>query len=210
MRLGVFGGSFDPVHFGHLLVAEFCREQCRLDQVQFVPAAMPPHKPHQALASPRARLEMLELAVGGHQAFSVSRLEIDRGGLSYTVDTLQQLHDEDPQRELFLLMGADALLDLPTWRQPQRICRLAWPVVVRRGGFPEPDYSPLAALVEPVRLAEIQALQVEFPRIDLSSREIRRRVAAGRSIRYQTPRAVERYIETHGLYRRQAAANSGQ
>jgi nicotinate-nucleotide adenylyltransferase len=201
MRLGIFGGSFDPVHCGHLLLAESCREQCRLDAVWFVPAAVPPHKQERKLSSDADRVEMLKLAIGGNEAFSVSTWEIDRGGVSYTVDTLQQLHDEDPARELFLLMGADSLADLPTWREPARICSLAIPVVVRRNGSPEPDDSGLAKLMPPERLAVARKHFVETPLIDLRATEIRSRVAAGQSIRYRTPRAVEKYIETHGLYR---------
>ena len=200
MRLGILGGSFDPVHFGHLLLAEFCREQCRLDLVWFVPAAVSPHKQEQAVTSPEQRVDMLKLAIGGHEAFAVWTGELDRGGVSYTVDTLSRLREEQPESELFFLMGADSLADLPTWREPGRICELAAPVVVRRAGAPEPDFSPLANWVSAERLAAIRQCQVTMPLVEFSSREIRRRVAAGQSIRYQTPRAVEMYIRTHGLY----------
>jgi nicotinate-nucleotide adenylyltransferase len=200
MRLGVFGGSFNPVHYGHLLLAECCREQCRLDQVWFVPAAVPPHKQQQELPPGTARAEMLELAVAGHEAFSVCRYEIDRGGVNYTVDTLAHFHEEDPTRELFFLLGADTLRDLPGWREAERICRLAIPVGVRRAGGPPLDFDVLAGLVPPGRLEEIRRCQVEMPQIGLSAREIRRRVAAGQSIRFRTPRAVEKHIATQGLY----------
>ena len=119
MRLGIFGGTFDPVHYGHLLLAELCREACRLDQVWFVPAATPPHKSPRAITPAGQRLEMLELAVGGNECFAVSRLEVDRGGVSYTVDTLAELKAADPQRELFFLLGGDSLKDLPHWREPR-------------------------------------------------------------------------------------------
>lgn len=203
MRLGLFGGTFDPVHYGHLLLAEYCREQCRLDEVWFLPAATPPHKQTRQLAPAAARIDMLALAIGGHESFSVRTIEIERGGVSYTVDTLAELRAGDKERELFFLMGADSLIDLPTWREPARICELAIPVVVRRPGASPPDFSLLAALVSRGRLAEIEAHTVEMPPIGLSSSEIRRRVATGRSIRYQTPRAVEKYIEAQGLYRTQ-------
>lgn len=201
MRLGIFGGSFDPVHFGHLLLAEACREGCRLDQVLFLPAAVPPHKLTRELASAKQRVEMLELAIAGHESFRVSTLEIDRGGVSYTVETLQTLHLQDPQAELFLLMGADSLRDLITWREPAEILRLALPIVVRRAGAPEPDFTILAALASPERCEEIRSCQVEMPIVELSSTDLRARAAAGRSLRYRTPRAVEKYIETAGLYR---------
>lgn len=201
MLLGVFGGSFDPVHYGHLLLAETCREQCRLDQVLFVPAAVPPHKRSQPLSPARDRVEMLRLAIGGHDQLAVSTIEIDRGGVSYTIDTLEALSNEFPGAELFLLMGADSLRDLPTWREPQRLCSMALPVVMRRAGAPEPDLASLAAIVDGRRLAEIRRHQVEMPIIELSSTDLRARAAAGRSLRYRTPRAVEKYIETHRLYR---------
>jgi nicotinate-nucleotide adenylyltransferase len=200
-KLGIFGGSFDPIHFGHLLLAETCREQCRLDRVLFVPAAVPPHKRSQPLTLARDRIEMVRLAIGGHEQLSVSTIEIDRGGVSYTVDTLTALAEQHPGSSLFFLMGADSLNELPTWREPQRLCELAVPLVVRRASSPEPDFSSISHLVTASRLDEIREHQAEMPIIELSSTEIRQRVAVGRSIRYRTPRAVEKYIETHGLYR---------
>ncbi len=201
MRIGVFGGSFDPVHYGHLLLADCCREACRLDQVWFIPAAQSPHKRDATPTPGVQRLEMLQLAVAGDPGFIVSSVEIDRGGISYTVDTLEQLHRDRPSDELFLLMGADTLDDLPRWRQPQRICELTLPVVVHRGGAPEPNWEALRALTTPDRFQSSRALSVEMPVHAVSSREIRARVAQGRSIRFRTPRAVEKYIETHALYR---------
>ncbi len=201
MRLGVFGGSFNPVHYGHLLLAECCREHCRLDEVWFMPVALPPHKPADELIDAADRVAMLELAVAGHDRFRVSTLEIDRGGMSYTVDTLEALAAQVPARQLYLLLGADSLRDLPQWRNPQRICQLALPVVVRRAGLPVPDVSVLAPLTTAARLAEIAQAQVEMPGIELASRELRHRVALGQSIRYRVPRAVEQYIAERGLYR---------
>ena len=156
MRLGLFGGTFDPVHYDHLLLAESCREACRLDAVWFVPAAHPPHKQERRLTPARQRIEMLELAIGGNEAFAVSPLEIERGGVSYTVDTLAALRAEQPERELFFLLGSDMLADLPDWREPGRICELALPVVVRRGGAFETDFDGLSAFVSPARRAEIR------------------------------------------------------
>jgi nicotinate-nucleotide adenylyltransferase len=201
MRLGLFGGSFDPVHYGHLILAESCREQCHLDAVWFVPAAVPPHKQNHTLSPAGARIEMLKLAIGGQETFSVYTGEIDRGGVSYTVDTLQQLHDEQPERELFFLMGADSLADLPNWRQPEKICSLAIPIVIRRAGSSEPNDAVLSRLMPSDRLALAREHRVEMPTIDLSASDIRRRVASGKTIRYRTPRAVEKYIEAQRLYR---------
>jgi len=203
MRLGIFGGTFDPVHFGHLLLAECCREQLPLDRVWFLPAAVPPHKRERELTPAALRVEMLEMAIGGHEGLDVCRDEVERGGVNYTVDTLARLREEDPARELFFLMGADSLRDLATWREPERICRLAMPVVVRRAGD-QPRLDLLAPVVGSERLEAIARHQVDMPRVDISSSDLRARVAQGLSIRYRTPRAVEKYIETHGLYRRES------
>ena len=200
-RLGILGGSFDPVHYGHLLLAEACREQCELDRVLLIPAAVSPHKQGQQRTPSKDRVQMLRLAIGGHERFSVSTIEIDRGGVSYTVETLAALAEKHPDSVFFFLMGADSLNELPTWREPKRLCALATPVVVRRAEAPEPDFGALSEIVDDERLGEIRRHQVEMPIIELSSTDIRERVSAGKSIRYQTPRAVEKYIETHGLYR---------
>ena len=201
MRVGLFGGSFDPVHYAHLLLAECCREQCRLDRVVFLPAAVSPHKQGRALTSPEHRVAMLELAIAGEAGFAVGREEIQRGGISYTVETLRRWRAENPSDELFLLMGADVLNDLPTWREAASVCQLAMPVVVHRAGAPPPDFERLAPLAPPGRLRSIRSHQVEMPPIGISSSELRSRVAQGLSIRYRTPRAVEQYILTNGLYR---------
>src|SRR6478736_2747786 len=160
MRLGLYGGSFDPVHYGHLLLAECARETLALDEVWLLPAAVPPHKQTRELAPAKHRLAMLDLALGGHEQIKSSRLEIDRGGVSYTVDTLTNIREQQPGATLFFLMGADSLHDLPTWREPARICDLATIAVVRRGGAPEPDFSVLAPLITGDRLAAIRAAQV--------------------------------------------------
>ena len=118
-RLGIFGGSFDPVHYAHLLLAESCREQCNLDEVWLLPAASAPHKLQRQPTSARHRVEMLRLAIGGHRALHVSTLEIDRGGISYTFETLEAIHQQSPETELFFLMGADSLEDLPHLAQPR-------------------------------------------------------------------------------------------
>ncbi len=201
MRLGIFGGTFDPIHLGHLLLAEMCREQCELDAVWFMPAAVPPHKQrHGPEATVEQRITMLRLAIGGHQGFEVCDYEATRQEVNYTYATLQWLAAERPDDELFFLMGGDSLVDLPTWRQPQQICELAIPVVVARTGSPKPDWSHVAELVTPERLAQIRHYTVEMPIIGLSSTLIRNRIAQRQSIRYQTTRAVEKYIQSQGLY----------
>src|SRR5947208_2541209 len=130
MRLGIFGGTFDPVHLAHLVMAERCREQARLDQVLFVPAPRPPHKQVQPVTPFAQRVEMLSLAISGQPAFRIDELERDRPGPSYTVDTLQELRDRDPAAELFLVVGSDSLHDLPLWYEPARILELAALLVV--------------------------------------------------------------------------------
>jgi nicotinate-nucleotide adenylyltransferase len=201
MRLGIFGGSFDPVHYGHLLLAESAREQARLDEVWFVPAAVPPHKQAKTLSDDRHRVEMLQLAIGGHKAFQVSEIELQRGGASYTFETLEQIHAQRPSDDLFFLMGGDSLRDLSTWRNPQRICELASILVVHRPDALVPDWEVLRAMMSAERFAAAPPMVVEMPLVDFSSTDIRARVAQGRSIRYRLPPAVEKYIETQRLYR---------
>ena len=141
MRLGIFGGSFDPVHYGHLLLAESCRESCQLDQVWFVPTFVSPHKLASRPVASRVRKEMLDLAIGGHPAFGVCTLELDRGSTSYTVDTLAEIRQQQPDAELYLLMGADALADFPTWRDPTRICELALMTIACRPPTDTPTWN---------------------------------------------------------------------
>jgi nicotinate-nucleotide adenylyltransferase len=199
MRLGLFGGTFDPVHLGHLLLAERCREECRLDQVWFIPAGTPPHKANDSITPGDKRAEMLEFAIAGHPQFSVNRMELARQGRSFTVDTLRQLHHEDASRELFFLIGADSLADLPLWRDPAGIAELATIVAVNRGDRPLPNLEGLQRQLGPAVCNRIQI--VTMPGIDLSATDIRRRVREGKSIRFMTPRPCEVYIQQHGLYR---------
>lgn len=134
MRIGVFGGTFDPVHYGHLLAAETCREQLNLDVVRFIPAAISPHKTGVAVTDGHARADMLKLAVSGYPEFVVDRRELKRSGSSFTVDTLQEIATETPEDELIFLMGADSLRDFLTWKEPERIAQLATLAVCNRPG----------------------------------------------------------------------------
>jgi nicotinate-nucleotide adenylyltransferase len=203
MRIGVFGGSFDPVHLGHLILAECCREQAGLDRVLFVPAATQPHKQDRRLAAAEQRVEMLRLATGGHPAFDVATLEVDRGGVSYTVDTLEALRAAHPRTEFHLLLGPDALAGLPAWREPRRIAALAEIVAVEREALDDLEGSAagLADLLGADRQAAVLARRVRMPAIGIRASDLRAAVAAGRSIRFRTPRAVEAFIAAHGLYR---------
>ena len=201
MRIGIFGGSFDPVHFGHLLLAEWAREQAALDEVWLMPAFLAPHKTGGPRTSGEQRVKMLEIATADNPALKVSRLELEREGISYTADTLREIHRTHRNDQLFLLMGADSLADLPNWREPEAICSLATPLVARRFGSGELDFSVLYKLASPVVLAAAEKMQLLMPVVDFSSTELRRRVQAGESLRYQTPVEVIKYITSHGLYR---------
>ncbi len=195
MRIGIYGGAFDPVHYGHLLLAEMCREQCQLDEVWFVPTRRPPHKDLD-LTEGRHRVEMLKFAVAGHRQFQVKTLELDREETSWTVDTLAVVKSQQPESTLFFLMGADSLRDLPTWRQPERIAQLATLVAVNRGTQKSEEFlKGLAPSIVPrVRF-------VTMPGVALSATEIRERIRHRQSVRFMVPRAVEEYIAQHGLYR---------
>jgi len=195
MRIGIFGGSFDPIHLGHLILAEQCREQARLDQVLFVPNAQNPLKPDGASATDRQRCEMIEFAIAGHEEFYLSKVEIERGGTSYTADTLQEIAAKQPDDELFFLMGGDSLDSFGQWHQPEQIVKLASPLIVNR-----PGADQLAAYTEPDRLNSFKELLIESPMIEISSSNLRQRIGAGQSSRYQLPRSVEKFIETQKLY----------
>lgn len=205
MRIGIYGGSFNPVHLGHLIAAECCRDQARLDRVLFMPAATPPHKQGQLLADAADRVAMLTLAVGGHEAFAVSTIEVDRGGMSYTVDTLAALAQRHPHDTLALMLGPDALAQLPTWREPRTIADRCELVAVERERLDDVAAiardAGLADLLGQERLAALIAARVRMPAIGVRASDLRAAVAAGTSIRYRTPRAVEAFVMSHGLYR---------
>lgn len=196
MRLGLFGGTFDPIHLGHLILAEACREFCALDRVWFVVAGAPPHKRGDRTAV-ADRLEMVRIAIAGHPAFEVSEIEAQRPGPHYSVETLEQIRRERPGDDLFFLIGADSLRDLPTWREPAQIATLATIVVVNRPGIDPtllvalPDFGPGT---HPLRV-------VDIPPVGIASTDLRRRASEGRSVRYQVPRGVEAYIVAQALYR---------
>lgn len=196
MKLGVFGGTFDPIHFGHLLLAETCREYCSLDEVVFVPAYVSPHKANKLPTEARHRVEMVRLAIGGHSSFSVSTIEVTKESVSYTVETLAELQQQDMNRQLHFIMGADSLVDFPNWRSPNRICELATIIAVGRPNSKLPSSEVLRQEIG----MDVRIEFVPFPLMELSSSEMRERVAANRSIRFRTPRAVEKYIEANQLY----------
>lgn len=200
MRLGIFGGSFDPVHLGHLLLAECCCKQAELDEVWFVPTAHQPLKPAGPQVSNLHRLAMLQHACTHQTKFKISTIELDRGGISYSVDTLEAIHARQPDAELFFLMGADSLADLPNWHRPDDICRLATPLVVHRAETDEPNFKALRPLVSAERLDRIRQHQVEMPPTPISSSQIRALIASGGAWQDFVPADVADYIRQHQLY----------
>jgi len=201
MRIGIFGGSFDPIHLGHLWVAEAALESCGLSEIRWMPAATSPLKPAGTVASDEDRLQMVRLAVSGCAGHVVDDREIKRGAVSYTVDTAAEIVQEFPAAEIVMVIGSDSLASLPQWHQPQRLLQLVIPAVVQRGGSPPIDFSALAGIVPPDRIELFRSQVIKMPQIELSSRELRQRVAAGNSIRFRVPRAVEALIEARSLYR---------
>jgi nicotinate-nucleotide adenylyltransferase len=200
MKLGVFGGTFDPIHIGHLILAEQCRDACRLDHVLFVPAGTPPHKSGRRITPAKLRREMVELAIAGNPAFGVSSIELDRDGPSYSADTLAELARLHRDAELFFLIGADSLLDLPNWYQPARVLSLATLVVATRPGSVLPELGPVHSALQNARGDSAGWQIVEIPAVHVASSAVRERVAAGQTIRYLVPRAVECFIEAQTLY----------
>lgn len=201
MRVGIFGGSFDPIHLGHLWIAEAAKETLALTELRWVPAAQSPLKPSGAVASGPQRLAMLQLALAGWEGNVIDERELRRGEVSYTVDTIRDLRQEFASAELFMILGSDSLASMRDWHRPEELLRLVIPAVVRRGGEPEPDFSVLDGLVEPQRIERFRQCVIPMPLIEISSTELRQRIAQGRSIRFRTPRAVEAYIQAERLYR---------
>ena len=200
--VGVFGGTFDPIHFAHLAVAQEAAEVLGLERVLFVPAGQPPHKPDREITPGADRLAMVELAIAGNGRFTVDRRELERAGPSYTVDTMVSLQAArtaagdvpDPT----LILSAEAFLGLPTWREPRRVLELARVAVAPRDGYPaagpefmQEHFPDLAGRV----------VFLDGPRMRLSASELRQRAAGGRSLRYLVPDAVAAYIDDHALYR---------
>ena len=198
MRIGIFGGTFDPVHNAHLLLAEQSREQANLDEVWLIPAGSPPHKESTGISSGKQRREMLDFAIAGNPAFVIKDLELHRDGPSYTVETLRQLKQNHPDDEFFLIVGADSVRDLHTWREPEAILELATLIGVNRPNISLPDLTELTQKFGEEAIAKI--LWVTMPGIDISSTDLRKRIHENKSVRYMTPRAVEVYIHNNRLY----------
>lgn len=195
MRIGLFGGTFDPVHYGHLRLAEEAREAARLQRVLFVPAHVSPFRTAEPLSAPEHRLQMLRHALQDNPAFEVSDIEIRRGGVSYTVDTVQALRAQQPDAELFLILGADALQGFLAWREPERIAQLCTLLVGTR-----PDYDLQAALDRLPPAIRERVQPVPMTPLGISATDLRQRAREQRSLRYLTPPNVIEYIVQHRLY----------
>jgi len=197
MRLGVFGGTFDPIHYGHLVAAQEVLSELKLDRILFVPAGWPPHKPLRYISPVHQRVAMVELALKSNPQFELSRVDIDRPGPSYTVETLELLHRQmGPGTELYFIMGLDSLADLSRWHNPNRIIQLADLVVVDR---PRYDVN-MEALKQAVPDIETRLHLVHIPGMNISSSDLQRRVREHKPIKYQVPEAVEAYIYANRLY----------
>ncbi|HTK81867.1 MAG TPA: nicotinate-nucleotide adenylyltransferase [Bacteroidota bacterium] len=192
MKLGIFGGSFNPPHVGHLIVAESVRDQMQFDRIIFIPSANPPNKHDRTMAPAADRLQMTRLAVEGNNHFEVSDIETQRGGISYTIDTVTSLVGLHPNGDLSLIIGADNLLEFQTWKSPDEILSKVNLVAMSRPGFsPHDQHGKYARFVS----------FVNVPQIGISGTEIRRRVKSGRTIRYMVPPSVHEYIARRGLYK---------
>jgi nicotinate-nucleotide adenylyltransferase len=196
-RWGILGGTFDPPHYGHLLIAEQVRDALALAGVHFVPAAQPPHKIDRPISPAGHRRAMVERAIADNPAFDLLAVELERGGLSYSVDTLEQLTTDRPADRFVFIVSVDAARQLPDWHEPRRLLELCEVAVVPRLGYPPLDASWASAAFG--GLAQ-HILFVDSPALGHSASDIRRRVAAGRTIRYLVPASVEDYISQHRLY----------
>lgn len=194
-RVGMMGGTFDPIHVGHLAIADDVREALGLERILFIPAGVPPHKPEGSVAPVADRVAMVEAALADNPAFELSRVEVDRPGPSFTVDTVERLATTF---EVTVILSAETFHELPTWHEPDRLFAAAHVAVVPREGYAAADPAWLASTF-PGR--EDRVRYVEVPHLGVSSTGIRARVAAGRTIRYLVPLAVGSYIDAHGLYR---------
>ncbi len=197
--LGILGGTFDPIHYGHLLAGEWVREVYHLDQLIFMPAARPPHKDLSGVLDSQRRYRMVELAVSDNPGFSVSNLELERSGLSYTVDTVRYYLQEYPHTDIYFIVGVDALQLMHTWKDAEQLVELCRFIVVTRPGY-ELDRNDPALQILPGVLWERLAL-LSIPGLEISSSDIRQRVMHGLSIRYLLPSAEDKYIQDNHLYK---------
>lgn len=199
-KIGIMGGTFDPIHYGHLLIAQSAAEEFDLQQVIFLPTGKSPHKPVDQVTDPALRCAMVEAAIDGNSRFALSALEAESAQISYTYLTLQKFHQIYPDAHIHFIMGEDALEDLPFWKEPKEICRLATVLVAVRGGMKDGIREKIIK-IEKMYAADMHLLH--SPSFSVSSREIRERIKTGRAVHYMLPEKVEVYIRQHSLYMKQ-------
>ncbi len=198
MNVGILGGTFDPVHNGHLIVAEAAREQLNLNEVIFIPAGKPWLKPERIITPAKHRLQMLRLALDDTPYFSISEMEIQRPGPTYTIDTINALKEKlNAEDELFFILGQDSLMQLPQWHEAPNLIELCYLVAVPRPGVKKPDLKALGAAIPGITQ---QVMLMKKPMVDISATDIRERVARGLSVRHLVPEPVNRYIKENRLY----------
>jgi len=193
MNVGIMGGTFDPIHIGHLIAADRAREEAGLDEVWFMPSGVPPHKTGDGITAAEDRLEMVRLAIGSHPAFQLNNYEIKRGNVSYTIDTVRWLREHHPEHRFFWIIGADMIEYLPKWYQIDELLKLISFIGLKRPGYE----SALEELPENIRAS---VRMIEAPLMEISSTELRERLANGHSVKYTLPQAVESYIKEHHLF----------
>lgn len=198
-RIGVLGGAFDPIHYGHLLIAENAAEQYALDKVVFMPTGQPPHKEQQEMAGARDRLEMVRLAISDNPLFDVSSLEIDSEEVDYTYKTLEALKDRHPEDELYFILGGDSLRDFLTWRHPERILDSSCVLAAVRDDMEGDEFCQSMSEINGWYGRE-RVFRMRTPNVSVSSHEIRWRIGEGKTVRYMLPENVRAYIAEHGLY----------
>ncbi len=201
MKIGLFGGTFDPIHLGHLILAEQMREQAKLEQIWFIPSARPPHKSATIITSFELRCEMLRLGIEDNPFFQLLPIEASRPGWSYTADLLCQIGMDFPNIEKNLILGADSFVDLPNWYQPKQIVQQAKLLIAYRPHVVCPDPEKVAGKIGLLAGESLSVQFVPIPQMDIASRQIRQLVHEGKSIRYLVPAKVEQFIHQTGLYR---------
>ena len=198
-KIGIMGGTFDPVHYGHLLIAENAFEQLSLDEVRFIPTGRSPHKQGKQITDGAHRLRMVELAIADNPAFVADDRELRSDALSYSYVTLQEMHDYSPNDELYFIMGGDPLRDFKTWYHPELICACSTLVAAIRDGCDQEQLMTYAEELRKLFSADVRLIRT--PNLSVASSELRRRVASGETIRYQVPETVRAYIQNNRLYR---------
>ena len=196
-RIGLFGGTFDPPHLGHLILASEAQSQLELDRLLWILTPEPPHKQEQFITPIDHRLAMVELAIADNPAFELSRIELDRPGPHYTLDTVKLLADQNPNADIIPIIGGDSLHDLPTWHEPQKLVYACHWIGVMRRPYEESNLDELESQLPGI---SSKVHYVDAPLLEIASREIRGRIAKGRSVRYYLPAPVYTYIEQHHLY----------